>query len=216
MIEIENKGLYGAFEGIVGCGKTTQSKLLHDRLRDLYPEREVIWTREPGGSEIADAIRKVVQGTEFAEDMDPVCEQYLYAASRAHTLRKVVKPVLDRGGIVVADRSVFTSVSFQGFGRGLGPELVLKINEAAVDGLLPDRVLFINTGIDMCLGRKGDLAGDKFEAMGHEFFSKAIEGYLYAVATFSIVKEIDGNGTIAEVQEKVWEVVASDLGLAKP
>ncbi len=203
----ENKGTYIAFEGIVGCGKTTQSKLLYERLKNLYPERNVIWTKEPGGSEIANGIRKVVQGTVYAEEMDPVCEQYLYAASRAQTLRKVVKPVLDGGGIVVADRSVFTSVSFQGWGRGLGADTVWKINDVAVDGLLPNRVLFINTDIDIAIARAKDGGGDKFESMGKDFFEKAVAGYMFAVATYNIMALIDGNGTIGEVEKRVWDVV---------
>lgn len=88
------KSKYIVFEGIVGCGKTTQSRILAEKLG-------AVWTKEPGGSEVADAIRKVVQGTKFDEEMDPVCEQYLYAASRAQSLRSVVKPLLDKGKIVV-------------------------------------------------------------------------------------------------------------------
>ena len=85
--------MYIAFEGIVGTGKSTQSKKLYDFLKEQYPSKEVIWTREPGGTEIAQKIRECVQGTEYGEEMGPVCEAYLYAASRAQALRTVVKPV---------------------------------------------------------------------------------------------------------------------------
>ena len=92
-------GIYIVFEGIVGSGKTTHSKLLVERLKKDFPKREVVWTREPGGSEIAGAIRKIIQSNEFEEDIDSVAETYLFAAARAQTLRKVVGPVLKRGGI---------------------------------------------------------------------------------------------------------------------
>lgn len=83
--------MYIIFEGIIGTGKTTQSKRLFEYLKEQYKDKEVIWTREPGGTEVSDEIRKVVQGTDFEEHMDPICEAYLYASSRAQSLRTVVK-----------------------------------------------------------------------------------------------------------------------------
>ncbi|MBP7859547.1 dTMP kinase, partial [Patescibacteria group bacterium] len=141
---MNRKGLYIAFEGVVACGKTTQSKLLQKNLQNRFPNKQNIWTREPGGSEISDAIREVVQATPFVEEMDPVCEAYLYAASRAQTLRNVVFPTLTQNGIVIADRSFVTSLAFQGFARGLGIEVVLGINEIAIEGFIPDLVFYIN------------------------------------------------------------------------
>ncbi|KKU11155.1 MAG: Thymidylate kinase [Parcubacteria group bacterium GW2011_GWB1_46_8] len=90
--------MYIVFEGIVGTGKTTQSKRLFEYLKDRCLDKKIIWTREPGGTKISDAIRTIVQGTAFEENMEPICEICLYAASRAQSLRTVVKPVLDEGG----------------------------------------------------------------------------------------------------------------------
>lgn len=194
------EGLYIAFEGIVGTGKTTQSRILAEKLG-------AVWTKEPGGGEIADLIRKVVQGTEFSEVVNPVTEQYLYAASRAQTLRTVVKPVLDRGGIAVSDRSVWASVAFQGFGRGLGRERVLKINEEAVGDLWPDLVVLMNLDIDVCMARAKDQAGDKFEKMGGDFFERVVAGYLWIAKNYDTVFSVDASGTIDEVEAKVWEAV---------
>ena len=101
----KRKGLYIAFEGVIGSGKSTQSKLLQKYLEKTIKDKLILATKEPGGSEIANEIRKTVQGTHIQEAMDPVCEAYLYAASRAQTLRTVVKPILDKGGIVISDRS---------------------------------------------------------------------------------------------------------------
>lgn len=159
----ERSGKYIVFEGIVGSGKTTQSKLLAERLK-------ATWTREPGGSEIADAIREIVQGTEFGETMEPVCEAYLYAASRAQTLRAIVKPILDKGGTVVADRSVFTSLTYQAVARGLGMETILEINKIAVGDIWPDKVFYIDLPVEMALARTADTVGDKFEKFGPDFF----------------------------------------------
>ena len=205
-LNIMKKGIYISVEGVVGSGKTTKSKLLHGILQDRFPKRKVIWTHEPGGSEIADEIRRVVQGMIFKEEMDPVCEQYLYAASRAQTLRKIVKPVLDDGGIVIADRSFVTSIAFQGFGRGLGIERVLKINEEALGGIWPDRIFFIDLDIEKALGRVSDGKGDKFESMNKDFFRKTRKGYFEAAKLYpDIVEVIDGN----ESFEKVFRIIKS-------
>ena len=198
--------MYIVFEGVVGVGKTTQSKMLVERLQQLFPDKKVIWTREPGGSEIADTIRNVVQGQKFNEEMDPLCEMYLYAASRAHTLRTVVKPVLDAGGIVVADRSVFTSVSWQGYGRALGAETVLRVNAEAVQGMLPDVVLYLAGDLDETLARTFDAQGDKFEAFPRAFFDACAKGYeaLAHDDRFAALWEtVASEGTKEEVSERI-------------
>jgi dTMP kinase len=209
---MRRKGLYIVFEGIVGSGKTVQSKLLVERLREEFPKKEVLWTREPGGSEIAGAIRKVVQATEFEEEMEPVCEAYLFAAARAHTLRRVVLPVLKRKGIVVSDRCYLTSVAYQGAGRGLDPKQVLEINRVAVNGLEPDIVFFLDIAPGMSLARSRDKFGDKFERLDINFFSRAADGYeLGKKILGDRWVRIDGSKGIDEIHEKVWASVLKSL-----
>lgn len=201
-------GIYIVFEGIVGSGKTTHSKFLAQRLKEEFPKKEVIWTREPGGSEIAGAIRKIVQSTEFEEEMDAVCETYLFAAARAHTLRKIVQPAIKRGAIVISDRSYITSVAYQGEGRGLDPKEVLEVNKVAVDGISPDVVFFLDVAPGTSLARTRDTIGDKFERFDLNFFSRAMEGYDYARKVFKGKWiDIDGSKQITEVHEKIWSAV---------
>lgn len=171
------KGCYIVFEGVVGAGKTTQSKQFAQVLQDRYPDREIVWTREPGGDAIAEAIRDLVQVQSFAVAMDPLCEVYLFAAARAQSLRTVVKPALDRGAIVIADRNFVSSVAFQGFGRGLGMETTLKINQEAIGVCLPDFLLFLDLPLDIALARTHDRLGDKFESLDRSFFDKVEQGY---------------------------------------
>lgn len=195
--------MYIVFEGLVGAGKSEQSKRLYEYYLEKYPKKEVIWTREPGGSPIAEAIRTVVQGTKFSEEMDPICEAYLYASSRAQTLRRIVKPVLDKGGIVIADRSFFTSLSYQAFGRGLGPELVTNINQTAISSVIPDAIIFMDLDIKVGLSRTFDEAGDKFESLDISFFKKAYQGYKYSRDNlkdfYKAWHDIDASGTRDEV-----------------
>lgn len=170
-------GFYIVFEGVVGTGKTTQSKKLTEFLKRKFPQKEVIWTYEPGGTEIAKAIRKVVQGTSFSEEMEPICEAYLYAAARAQSLRKLTKPVLERGGIVLSDRSFLTSLAYQGVGRGLKWETVMEINRIALANLEPDLIIYLDLELRMGLARTFDKQGDKFESEELKFFERVDRGY---------------------------------------
>lgn len=202
------KGCYIAFEGVVGTGKTTQSKQLEAYLRHRFPDRDVVWTREPGGSEIAEAIRALVQGTTFQEAMHPACDAYLYAAARAQSLRAVVEPVLARGGIVIADRSVLTSVAWQGFGQGLGFDTVWRINEPAVRDLLPDVVLCLDLDVAEGMRRTFDAAGDKFEKLPPEFFARCRDGYAFLAAhdTFrDRWRTVDASGTREAVFARILQ-----------
>lgn len=203
-----HQGRYIVFEGVVGTGKTTQSKRLVEELKKRFPEREIIWTREPGGSEIAEAIRVLVQGTPFTEQMDPMCEAYLYASARAQSLRTVVLPVLARGGIVVSDRSFCTSIAWQGFGRGLGFETILEVNKTSVKDILPDLIIEMDLDPEIGLKRTFDARGDKFETMPIEFFRSCVAGYR-ALADHELLtdrwKRVDGQGTPDEVFGRVLE-----------
>jgi len=171
-------GKYIVFEGIVGSGKSTQSRRLYDYLVGRIEGIPIILTREPGGSEIADTIRKIVQATQFTESMHPVCEAYLYAASRAQTLHGVVRPVLKSGGIVISDRSFISSLAFQGFGRRLGKTAILEINAIAVRNFVPNIVIYLDVKPEVGLARIGDQTGDKFEREAVPFFERVRRGYL--------------------------------------
>jgi dTMP kinase len=105
--------MYIVFEGMVGSGKSTQSKRLFDYLKEKYPDWNIIHVREPGSTIIAQEIRLLAQAREFEEEMYPICEAYLYAAARAQLLHTVVHPTLDAGGIVISDRSFITSLAYQ-------------------------------------------------------------------------------------------------------
>ena len=203
------KGNYIVLEGIVGCGKTTQAKKLYEYLKNKYPEREIILTREPGGSEIAEHIRTVVQGTVFSESMTPECEAYLYAAARAQTLRSIVLPVIQRGGIVITDRSFLSSAAFQGAGRGLKTTTILEINKHAVP-IIPDQILFLDVDPTVGLERSFDKKGDKFEQENVAFFKRVREGYR-EIGTLSPFQErwktINAAGSVEEVFAEITKAL---------
>ena len=206
--------MYIVFEGMVGSGKTTQSKKLFEYLQEKYPERKIIQAREPGSTIIAQEIRLLAQSRVFEEEMDPVCEAYLYAASRAQSLRHLVRPTLEAGGVVISDRSFISSLAYQGEARGLWFDRVLEINKQAVEWIIPDIVIHIYGDIAHSLARTFDATGDKFERMGIDFFEKIDKGYNKAGKLPLLInawKDIDGRGTIEEVFERIREYIDTKM-----
>jgi dTMP kinase len=200
--------MYIVFEWIVGTGKSTQSKKLVQYLQTAYPHKEIVHVREPWGTSIAEAIRTLAQGTEFAEEMNPICEAYLYAAARAQLLYTVVKPALDRGAVVIADRSVVSSLAYQGYARDVGVDKVWDINRQAIISCLPSIIFYLEGDIEHALARTFDAHGDKFEKMGLAFFQKVAEGYqkVSGIHIFAHARQkIDAKGSVDDVFARIVE-----------
>lgn len=199
--------MYIVLEGIVGSGKSTQVKKLVDFLRSEYPEREVISVREPGSTPIAEDIRHLAQKKEWEnEQMHPLTNAYLYAAARAQTLQTVVKPALERGDIVVSDRSFLSSCTIQWEAQWLGINTVLWINKSAVGKLLPDIILYLDIDIDTALSRTFDSSWDKFEKEWRDFYEAIIRGYEKCEKWNKIKNRfirIDARGSEDEVFERI-------------
>ena len=140
-----NKGLFITFEGNDGSGKTTISKLAYEKLKAMgYP---VLYTREPGGIDIAEQIRSIILDPANTA-MDERCEALLYAASRRQHLIEKVLPALKEGKIVLCDRFVDSSLVYQGIARGIGVEEVFAINQFAIEGHLPDATVFLSVDFE--------------------------------------------------------------------
>ena len=166
-------GLYGVIDGIIGCGKSKQTRLLETHLHLDFPELDFLFTYEPGGNPEADIIRQDLKH----RVMPPEEEMRLFAQSRSITLPQVVLPAIKEGGFVISDRSVTTSLAYQAFGRELGIEKVWRANEKAVNGILPDFVIWMNVGLETCLKRSSGENPDKFDRESRAFWHRTIEGY---------------------------------------
>ena len=170
--------MFVTFEGIDGSGKSTQAELLRNRLE--AEGRDVVATREPGGTELGERIRDLLL---HGEHMSPWAEALLYAASRAQHVVEVVRPALERGAWVVCDRYVDSSVAYQGVGRGLGLDRVLDINLAAVGGLVPDRTFLLALDVSQ---REARISGDhdRREREAADFHARVAQGYRELAARF--------------------------------
>jgi dTMP kinase len=154
--------VFVTFEGLDGSGKTTQARLLAE---SLSKEREVVATREPGGTPLGERIREVLL---HGEDISPWAEAALFAAARAELVEQVIRPALERGAAVVSDRYLDSSLAYQGIARRLGIEDVLQLNLTVVGGLLPDRTFVLQ--LDPAVAAKRTRrARDRIEREGEEF-----------------------------------------------
>lgn len=138
--------------------------------------------------------------------MDPICESYLYAASRAQSLRFVVKPVLERGGFIVSDRNFLSSLSNQSSGRGIKSETIWDINRVAIEGFMPDLVFYIDLTPEVSIKRAADTAGDKFESLGLAYHTKVRRGYLNASKDKRLNKgwvTIDGSQSVDDIHNDI-------------
>ncbi len=164
--------MFVTFEGLDGSGKTTQVELLRNHLE--REGREVVTTREPGGTEVGEQIRNVV--LHLDHPVVPWAEAALFAAARAQLVDEVIAPALARGAVVLCDRFIDSSLAYQGIARGLGVERVLDLNLQATRGLLPDRtfLLLVDPGESR---RRGGDTRDRIEREDDEFVQKVDRAY---------------------------------------
>jgi dTMP kinase len=200
------------FEGIDGCGKSTQLRLLASHLR--LQGREVVTTREPGGTPLGTRLRKVLLDAE--EQVDPLAELLLYAADRAQHVRTLVRPALASGHIVLSDRYADATVAFQGAGRGFPSELIAEVVALATGGLMPDLTLVFDLTVDESQRRaarrasKGSKQRDRLDAEDAAFHTRVRDAYLkLAAAEPERVRLIDASGSVQETHAEVVRIVMS-------
>lgn len=170
-----SQGHFIVFEGVDGSGTTTQSHLLASYLREAG--LPVTLTREPGGTPISEKVRQFVLDPSI-EDISPITELFLYAASRSQHVEEVILPSLNRGDVVICDRYIASSLAYQGYGRGLDIEEIKQINRLAVGKCLPDATIYLLLSVEVAwarLKRRG--FADRLEQAGMELQEKASRGY---------------------------------------
>ena len=207
----EASGRFITFEGIDGCGKTTQLRLLAQRLREQG--RAVVETVEPGGTEIGRQIRKILLDPANAA-IQPRSELLLYFASRAQNVNEVIRPALDAGQIVLCDRFTDSTLAYQGYGRGLDPEVVLVLDRIACRGLKPDTTVLIDIDLETSLARarrRNERFGQEESRIDDEhadFHARVRDGYrALARQEPGRFVVIDGRASIGDVALRVAEAL---------
>ena len=209
--------MFITFEGVEGCGKSTQIKLLAEAL--AAKGANFLATHEPGGTEIGAAIRKILL-TSGAGPMSPMAELLLFSAARAELVAGVIRPALAQGKIVLCDRFYDSTMAYQGHARGLDKETVRQLTRIATGGLTPDRTILLDlpaeTGLDRATTRMftEKKTEARFEEEGIRFHKLVQEGfYNIAMAEPDRVKLVDAMGPVEEVRQRVGKAVGDILPL---
>jgi len=205
------------FEGIEGCGKTTQVELLSRFMKDQ--DIPSIFTREPGGCVISNKIRDILLDAENRK-LVPLAELLLYAAARTQHVEEVIRPSISEGKIVICDRFTDATIAYQGFGRSLDLDLICNLNRLASGGLVPNLTILLDCPEELGLRRAQEriqlIKGareERFEKESLRFHHAVREGYLHLAANsperFVV---LDASKEISETAFAVREVVLSRIG----
>ena len=195
--------MFITFEGIDFCGKSTQVELLRNELIKQNKKVEII--REPGGTEISEAVRKILLDKNHNK-MFMETEIFLFSASRAQLVREKIRPYLKNSFYVISDRFHDSTTAYQGFGRGLAPEAVEQINNLAIGDTIPDITFFIDISVEEAERRKAlkerhEL--DRIEVSEKEFYEKVRKGYHYLASKEKRFRVIDGTKSIEEIHHHI-------------
>ena len=194
-----SKGKFIVLEGIEGAGKSKQSRLLTDAL--ISRGVDAVCTREPGGAPLGEALRSLILSPDY--DPDAISELYMYLAARRDHLRHIILPALDAGKVVVCDRFTYSTVAYQGYGRGLDLDFVRRANAMTIAPLEVDLGLLIDITPREGFIRKGGAdTTDRLERENAEFFERVYKGFK-AMADAGELVAVDGSGTKEQTAEKI-------------
>ncbi len=215
-MKIMKKGLFITFEGLEGCGKTTQAKMLYDYLA----KREIpsIFTKEPGGTKIGQKIRKILLDQKN-EGMTYPTEMLLFLASRAENVREVILPALKEGEIVISDRFYDSTTAYQGYGRGIDLKVIKCLNDWVVEEAIPDITFFLDIEPEEGLKRSAAFSNSREMRFEEEFINQKIIGgklflervrngyYQLAQEEKERIKRVDANRSKKEIFEEIVAIV---------
>lgn len=205
-------GILISFEGSEGCGKSTQIRRLADRLEEI-DHRDVVVTREPGGTVIGEDIRHLLMHAESSKKITPETELLLFAASRAQLVREIIFPAIQDGKIVLCDRFLDSTTVYQGVARQIADDPITQINAFAVGDVVPDLTVILDipaeVGLERIKHRVSDMP-DRMEQENVEFYGKVREGYLHLAKSlpdrFFVV---DGLGEVDDIEILIWNEIHS-------
>ena len=206
------KGIFITMEGPDGAGKSTTIDFLKKFLE--YKGYNILLTRDPGGNDISEAIRGIILNKDFTE-MGYMTELLLYASARAQLVKENIKPALEAGTAVIADRFVDSSAVYQGIGRGLGIDTVYKVNEFALQGIMPDMTILMDLDAEVGLARKKNQAElDRMERESVDFHKKVVAGYRDLADRYpERILKVDAALQVQEIHDIIVANIEKKLGL---
>jgi len=198
-------GLFISFEGLEGCGKTTQAKMLFDFLiKQRIPS---IYTKEPGGTKIGDKIRKILLDQKN-DGMDYKTEMLLFLASRAENVRLIILPALEKGKVVISDRFYDSTTAYQGYGRGIDLKIIKNLNSLVVGKAIPDLTFILDIDPYEGLKRSTSFGNSREMRFEEEFVNKKIiGGSQLSQEEAERIKIIDANRSKEDIFEEIVEIV---------
>ena len=180
---------YLAFEGIDGSGKSSLIRSLSEILTSQHIDNKIV--REPGGTKVGEGIRELLLSHEY--DVDALTEALLFCSQRSQLVTEIIKPEINKGTKILSDRSAYSSVAYQGVGRGLGYETIYQLNDIAVNSYWPEKVVLLD--IDPTISLSRQRVADRIGSDKVDFFKKVREGYL------RLAEEFENNFLIINAEE---------------
>ena len=209
-------GIFITFEGIEGCGKTTQIKRLANRLDSL--NHKITLTREPGGTDIGEAIREIVKHPPESATISAQTELLLMNASRTQLIQQIILPALKKGNTVLCDRFYDSTLAYQGYGRQLDLNKVHKAIELAIENTKPNLTLLLDIPLEVSTKRvkerqlKSNETNDQFDRSGELFFKRVLDGFkTLAKAEPERFQVINANQNPDDVSNEIWQVVKEKI-----
>ncbi len=197
-----------SFEGIDGCGKTTQIKRLSTALEEKG--YEVLVCREPGGTDVSEMIRAILLNPEL--EINEVTETLLFSAARSQVIKEIVLPALQNGKIVIMDRFYDSTTAYQGYARKALPlEQIHTLNKIASHGVVPDLTFYLRVSLEASLKRRADRQEDRMEQSGKEFYERTILGFDVISREEDRVISIESERKIQEISNEIINIVTSKL-----
>jgi dTMP kinase len=209
-------GLFVSFEGGEACGKSTQVARLVQKLESMG--RQAIAIREPGSTRAGEAIRNLLLHSEQGLDLTPASELLLFGASRAQLTAEIIRPALQEGKIIVADRFTDSTTVYQGIARGLGLKFIREMEDFVCAGLRPAVTFLMDLDLQTIRSRRlrrvRPVGGpDRMEELPAEFHQKVREGYLQLAREFpGRIKVVDAARSVDEVEAAIWKEINAILG----
>jgi dTMP kinase len=205
--------LFFSFDGIDGVGKSTQVRLFEETLRGQG--FEVVLCRDPGSTPLGERIRDLLLSIDSATPINRRSEMLLYMAARAQLVDEVIRPALDAGRVVVADRYLLANVVYQGYAGGLDPQQIWQVGHVATGGLAPDCVFVLDMSIESANLRL-NRSLDRMESQGDEYRERVRQGFLHEASRApQQIHVIDAGQSIKAVQADIWRIAAKSLSLPR-